>query len=258
MGRKKVHFYWTDEVDVGIKLYLSTTDPLERNKIYKQYLQAPFEKMCEFIINRWGFDYFERFWIPLEDKKHDCVGFMLSKIHLFNPDKGRSFSYFSLVVKHYLIQVNNKNYEIIKRTDIYPTGDTQYRGGGAVNRLKRITLEYESSQLSKEVYDSYLDFLERNKDQLFHMGMRFKKGGNNNKVLKVFLEILKDSGNTFHYKHKELYSIMKEKAGLRNMKPVGQTMKVLKNLYQKVKTQIINTGELNPKWERMVQWNPKK
>ena len=38
MGRKKVHIYWTDEVDVGIKLYLSTTDPVERNKIYKYYL----------------------------------------------------------------------------------------------------------------------------------------------------------------------------------------------------------------------------
>jgi hypothetical protein len=257
MPRKKIHFYWTDEVDVGIKLYLSTTDPVERNKIYKQYLQAPFEKMCEFIINRWGFDYFERFWIPLKDKIHYCVGFMLTKIHLFNPDKGRSFSYFSLVVKHHLIQVNNKNYEIIKRTDMYPTGDYSYRKGRAINKLKRQSQEYESSQLSKDIYDSYLDFLVRNKDHLHHMGHTFKKGGNNNKVLKVFIEILKDSKNTYKLKKHELYTMIENKAGI-NRGLVSVPMKVLKNLYNKIKTQTINTGEIDPEWEKMIQWKPKK
>ena len=90
------------------------------------------------------------------------------------------------------------------------------------------------------------------------MGLRFKKGGNHNKILKVFIEILKDSANTYKYKHKELYSIMREKAGVSTSNSNTHTIKVLKNLYQKDKTQITNTGEINPKWERMVQWKPKK
>ena len=55
MGRKKVHIYWTDEVDYGIKSYLSETDLEKKNRIYNKYLFVPFEKMCEIIINRWIF-----------------------------------------------------------------------------------------------------------------------------------------------------------------------------------------------------------
>ena len=45
MARKKVHYYWPGWVDYGIQKYLSTDNQHERNKIYRKYLQEPFEKM---------------------------------------------------------------------------------------------------------------------------------------------------------------------------------------------------------------------
>ena len=51
MARKKVHYYWTEWVDYGIKQYQSTTDIQERDKIYRKYLRVPFEQMSEILLN---------------------------------------------------------------------------------------------------------------------------------------------------------------------------------------------------------------
>jgi hypothetical protein len=45
--------------------------------------------------------------------------FLLSKIHLFNPENGaKAYSYFGTIVKRWLIVYNQKNYK--KKIKIYP------------------------------------------------------------------------------------------------------------------------------------------
>ncbi len=55
----------------------------------------------------------------IEDLQHEVISFLLSKIHLFNPEKGaKAYSYFGTIAKRYLIISNTKNYK--KRVDKAP------------------------------------------------------------------------------------------------------------------------------------------
>ena len=56
---KRKNMYWSTDVDIGIKKYLNTNDPVNKNKIYKMYLQKPFEMMGQMIIRTWKFQYFD-------------------------------------------------------------------------------------------------------------------------------------------------------------------------------------------------------
>ena len=51
----------------------------------------------------------------LGDLQHEVVSFLIEKLPKFSSDKGKAFSYFSIVAKNYLILSNNKNYK--KLTD---------------------------------------------------------------------------------------------------------------------------------------------
>jgi uncharacterized protein YecE (DUF72 family) len=47
----------------------------------------------------------------IEDLKHEVVAFLLEKLHLYNQDKGKAYSYFGTIAKRYLIVYNQNNYK---------------------------------------------------------------------------------------------------------------------------------------------------
>ena len=67
--------------------------------------------MAENLIHTFKFYYFD---YPLEEVKHEVVSFMVMQMPKYQPDKGRAFSYFSVVGKNYLILNNNNNYKKMK------------------------------------------------------------------------------------------------------------------------------------------------
>ena len=46
--------------------------------------------------------------------KHEVIAFLLEKLHLYNQDKGKAYSYFGTIAKRYLIVYNNNNYKRLK------------------------------------------------------------------------------------------------------------------------------------------------
>ena len=57
-------------------------------------------KLAENLIHTYKFYYFD---VDSTSVQRDVVGFMVMNMHKFNPDKGRAFSYFSIVAKNWLI-----------------------------------------------------------------------------------------------------------------------------------------------------------
>jgi len=85
--------YFTQETEDAIVRYNNTSDSKERNKIYEEEIHYAFFKLTQNII-------------------HEIEIFLLSKIHLFNPENGaKAFSYFGTIVKRWLILYNDKNYK---------------------------------------------------------------------------------------------------------------------------------------------------
>jgi len=115
--KKKGVQYFTQETEDAIVLYNKTTDPELRSRLYNDKIHYAFFKLTENIIHTFKFYYTEV--DNIEDLQHEVITFLLSKIHLFNKDKGaKAYSYFGTIAKRYLILSNQKNYK--KRVDTAP------------------------------------------------------------------------------------------------------------------------------------------
>ena len=106
------NWYFTPETDISIKAYNASLDPNERSLIYSKEIRPAFEKLVENIIHTFKFYYTDG--QSLKDVQHEVVGFLVEKLAKFSSDKGKAFSYFSIVAKNYLILSNNKNYKKVK------------------------------------------------------------------------------------------------------------------------------------------------
>lgn len=111
--KKNPRMYWTQETQDAIIAYNNCDDELEKNKIFREKIYQPLDKMCENIINRFKFPYIDG---DFEDVKAQTMSYLVMKLGNFTEDKGKSFSYFSVVAKNYLILQNNKAYKKVKRT----------------------------------------------------------------------------------------------------------------------------------------------
>ena len=108
--KKKGVQYFTQETEDSIVLYNNTPDPEVRSTIYRTKIHYAFFKLTENIIHTFKFYYTEV--DNIEDLQHEVITFLLSKLHLFNPDKGaKAYSYFGTIAKRYLIVYNNNNYK---------------------------------------------------------------------------------------------------------------------------------------------------
>jgi hypothetical protein len=100
--------YFTQDTENSIVEYNNTEDLNIREKIYNEQIKYPFEKLVENVFNTFKFTYFETG--PLDVQK-ETVSHLVSNIHKFEAGKGKAFSYFSIIAKHYLIALNNSTYK---------------------------------------------------------------------------------------------------------------------------------------------------
>ena len=153
--KKKSKIYFGTPAQDAIVEYNASTDPNERNKIYKERIQFPFEKLAENIMNTFKFSYFD---VPKIDIQNEVVSVLIQKIHMFKPDKGRAFSYFSIVAKNHLILQNNGNYKRYKKTALLSQMPESWnpednfhsdQQGDEFNEFKTLMLAYWDKNLTK-------------------------------------------------------------------------------------------------------------
>jgi hypothetical protein len=111
MARKaKNKNYFTQETEDAIVLYNNTLNSALKSKIYEEKIHYAFFKLTQNIIHTFKFYHTEV--EDLEHLQHEIIVFLLSKIHLFNPNNGaKAYSYFGTIVKRWCILYNDKNYK---------------------------------------------------------------------------------------------------------------------------------------------------
>ena len=108
--------YFTQETENAIVLYNSINDPVLKSKIYEEKIHYAFFKLTQNIIHTFKFYYLDG--ESVEDIQQEVIAFLLEKLKLYKPEKGKAYSYFGTIAKRYLILKNKKNYQYYNNNNI--------------------------------------------------------------------------------------------------------------------------------------------
>ncbi len=237
MPKKKsqTRMYFTLDTEEAIIAYNDTNDHRVKNQIYNEHLRKPFEKLVENIIHTFKFYYFD---IPLEDVKHEVISFMITRLGKYQQGKGKAFSYFSVVVKNWLICHNNNNYKKMKtHNDVLDlkhkdVKNTAYDDG---------TVE-KSEQ--KAFFDAVVNYWEEN------LNIIFKKERDVTIALSI-IELMSRVGSIEIFNKKALYILLREISGYQTQH-ITRVLNVMRSHYKNL------WGKWDEEGDIFILSNPKR
>lgn len=209
--------YFTQETEDAIVRYNSTSDPAEKNRIYEEEIHYAFFKLTQNIIHTFKFYHTEV--EDLEHLQHEVIVFLLSKMHLFNPENGaKAYSYFGTIVKRWLILYNEKNYKKkIKKSsveDLEKDENHSYTldGGSSKDKLSSFM-------------DEYVSFVSENIYNIFPKG-------NDAQIADAVLELFRKRDGIDVFNKKALYIYIHEMVNVKTPK-ITKIVTILQSIFQK-------------------------
>jgi hypothetical protein len=207
---KEPRIYFTQKTENAIIKYLATEGTNERNEIYNKYIQYSFYKLAENIIHTFKFYYTDS--DTIEELKHEVVTFLLEKLHLYNPTKGKAFSYFGTIAKRYLIVYNENNYKKLQDSiDIGEIDESEH------------TVEVIDDDNNSYAFDSfinqYVKYIDANLTQLFPKS-------NDAKTADAIVELFRKRETLEVFNKKALYIYIREMIDI----STPQITKIIKKL----------------------------
>lgn len=218
--KSKTRMYFTEETEQAIVDYNAATSHRDRNQIYNDHLRKPFEKLVENIIHTFKFYYFD---IPLEDVKHEVISFMITRLGKYKQGKGKAFSYFSVVVKNWLICHNNGNYKKMKtHNDVL---DLKHKDAKSVT--------YEDSDFKREqdkqFFEGIISYWDSNIDRVF-------KKDRDKTIANSILELMSKVDTIEIFNKKALYILLREISGAKTQH-ITKVLNTMKNHYNVIEKQ---------------------
>ena len=225
--KKKSKMYFGTPVQEAIIRYNNSSNPVIKNRIYREHIHAAFVKMAENLIHTFKFYYFD---VPLEQVKHEVVSFMVIQIPKYNAEKGRAFSYFSIVGKNYLILNNNNNYKKMKIHDDVSRLDYKRNVFGE-------TEQAEVNDFNVDFVQQMLDYWENNITNIFRRQKDIL-------VADAVLELFRRRKNIENFNKKALYIMIREMTSS-NTQHITRVINQMKKYYFSMLEEFTKTGDID-------------
>jgi len=225
--RKKSKMYFGQPVQDAVIRYNETTDHILKNTIYREHIHAAFDKMAENLIHTFKFYYFD---YPFEEVKHEVVSFMVMQMSKYQPDKGRAFSYFSVVGKNYLILNNNNNYKKMKIHDKIDVLDFK-------RNITSESAKYEAEEFNSEFVIQMLEYWDNNITNIFRRQKDIL-------VADAVLELFRRRVNIENFNKKALYIMIREMTGS-NTQHITRVVNQMKKYYFNMMTEFSSVGQID-------------
>jgi hypothetical protein len=223
---KKSIDYFTLDTQQAILDYRLETSSAIRNKIFNEKIYYAFYKLAENIIHTFKFYYTEV--DNINELKHEVIAFLLEKLHLYNQDKGKAYSYFGTIAKRYLIVYNNNNYKRLKGKANVEEVDTD----------KTITNELLLTQPDHFEEVSFINlFIKEIDDNLLDLFPKPQEA----RVGDAILELFKRRESIDIFNKKALFIYIKEITDAPTP-VITKVIKVLKELYREMHNQYLEEG----------------
>ena len=225
--RKKSKMYFGTPVQEAIIRYNDSSNPVIKNRIYQEHIHAAFNKMAENLIHTFKFYYFD---YPFEEVKNEVVSFMVMQLPKYQPDKGRAFSYFSIVGKNYLILNNNNNYKKMKIHDKVEVLDYKR------NFTSEESVEYVD-EFNTEFVRQMLDYWDNNITNIFRRQKDIL-------VADAVLELFRRRMNIENFNKKALYIMIREMTGS-NTQHITRVVNQMKRYYVSMMHEFSKAGSID-------------
>jgi len=213
-GRKRKNkMYFTPITEKAIIAYNIEPSKIKRDRLYNAHIHYSMWKLTQNIINRFRFPYMDG---TTEDKQYEVMGFVLQKLNKFTAEKGKAFSYFSIVAKNYCIQTNNKAYARLKTKDDVLSIDKNRNIVNEVGNTERLAA-------IKEFMDTFIDYYERKVETIFTK--QYER-----RIAYAILELFKQRENIEKYNKKALYLLIREMTNERTQ-DISKVVNIIKKEY---------------------------
>lgn len=200
----------------------------QKNLIYKTDVKDAFEKLVESIFNKYKFSYFD---VPYDDVQQRVVHHLIEKIHMYDKSKGKAFSYFSMIARNKLIQINNKNYDRYK---------------------EEVRIDDDEKEFDMPMEENFEDQIQR--DQFFQemidywrnrMGNMFNKE-RDIRIADALLEIFEKRKTIETFNKKGLYVMIREMTGVERTQHITKVVKKFREEYKELAENYRNSGTIKP------------
>jgi hypothetical protein len=208
MGRKKKvegadkpvteRIYFTSDTENAIVKYNALTDMDEREIVYRTHIAKPLDKLAENVINRFKFPYINQ---SFDDTKKQVVSFLVINLPKYTQDKGKAFSYFSVIAKNYLILHNNNGYKQEKRNVYLSDSSEDYISIDDIDVIEAPdTFQHEDM---KEFVALMIDYWDRNLTRIF-------KKKRDIDIATAVVELFRRAEGIENFNKKALYLLIRE------------------------------------------------
>ena len=217
--------YFTPDTEAAIVAYNETEDPREKDRIYNEKIQGAFGKIAENIYNTFKFSYADV--SPIEIQKQ-AISHMVANMSKYEKGKGKAFSYFSIVAKHWFILDNNTTYRRFKKhVEICEqTGES----GEFVVQPEHEKQESETREFIKLM----VDYWDKN------VGKHFTKE-RDLKIANAVVEIFRNADRIDVFNKKALYLYIREIADCQTQH-ITKVINKMTGPQSVIKTEYLNRG----------------
>ena len=225
--KRKNKRYFTKITEIAINAYNNCEDQRLKNRIYNRFIHYPFNKLSENVIHTYKTYYFD---VPYEDVKASVVAFLNEKIHKFNGENGRAFSYFTVVARNYLFNENNANYARMKARDDISKIDTS-------RNITNEVVAYNNRESKSDFIDQYVEYIDTH---LFDLFLKDRDRA----IADSINELFRTRADLYSYNKKALYILIRERTGVHTQyitKVVGR----LKRIYAELLVEYNRDGYLS-------------
>lgn len=208
--------YFSKDTEQAIIEYISETDQVKRNIIYKTKIDRAFNKLVENLIHKYKFYHYD---VSYEDSKNEVISFLIEKLNNFKAEKGKAFSYFTIIGRNYLIAKNRSNYNNKKsKEDLQVIDDNR----DVINEAHNI----EVQSTLKSFFDYFVEHCDENLNVYFSKKKDIQ-------IANSILELFKRREYIENFNKKALYIMIREMTDA-NTHDVTKIVTVLKRKFNEM------------------------
>lgn len=228
MSKKKRVVYFGHDVQQAI-IEFNEIDPAiqhKKDRLFKTIIYPAFLKLSENIINTWKFRHYDTTFVDLQ---LDVVSELYQKISGYNPEKGRAYSYFTIIAKNFLLKRSMQTYESNKNHNDLLLVDTER------NLNSELSSNDHRENLSAFI-NIWCDWCENN------LGKLFKKS-RDQKIADAIIEIFRSRADIDIYNKKLLYILIRERGGI-DTQYITRVLTYMKEIFYKKFDEYIKHGNI--------------